>query len=55
MLSIFELSHLKVIVESWLVCGNKFSNYPIMFLDRDNKTELVPAFFFYFVELMRAK
>ena len=55
MLNIFEFSHVKEIVESWLVYANKVSNYPVMFHDRDNKTKLVPAFFSYFVELMRVK
>ena len=30
-------------------------NDPIMFLDRDNKTKLVPASFSYFLELLREK
>ena len=30
-------------------------NNPIMFLKRDNKTELVPASFFYFLELLLKK
>ena len=30
-------------------------NHPIMFLDRDNETKLVPASFSYFLELMRVK
>ena len=30
-------------------------NRPIMFLDRDNKTKLVPASFSYFLELLRQK
>ena len=30
-------------------------NHPIMFLDRENKTTLVPASFFYFLELYERK
>ena len=30
-------------------------NYPVMFLDQDNKTEFVPDFFLYFLELLREK
>ena len=30
-------------------------NHQIMFLDRDNKTKLVSANFFYFLELLREK
>ena len=30
-------------------------NHPIMFLDRDNRTKLLPASFSYFLELMREK
>ena len=41
MLNIFELSHVKEIVESLLVYVNEF-------LDRDNKSKLVPASFFIF-------
>ena len=62
-LNIFEFSHVKEIVESWLVYVNKFSWMiqscfladPIIFLDRDNKAKLVPAFFFHFLELLQEK
>ena len=47
MLEIFEFSRLKEIVESWLGYTNKLS-WIIIFLDRDNKTKLVPASFSYF-------
>ena len=30
-------------------------NYPIMILDRDNKTKLLPASFSYFLELYKRK
>ena len=30
-------------------------NQPIMFLDPDNKVKLVPAPFYYFLELLREK
>ena len=30
-------------------------NHPIMFLERDNKTKLEPASFYYFVELLWEK
>ena len=32
-----------------------FMNHPIMFLDQDNKTKLVPACFSYFFELLLEK
>ena len=34
------------------LCEEGFMNYPIMFLDRDNKGKLVPAYFSYFLELL---
>ena len=43
-LNTFQYSHVTEIGESWLVSENKFSW--IMFIDRDNKTKLAPAFFF---------
>ena len=52
MLNIFEFSRLKEIAESLLVYATKFSNYRIIFFDRDNKTKLVPASLCYFVELL---
>ena len=30
-------------------------NHPIMFLDRDNKTKLMPASFSYFLQLLGEK
>ena len=46
MLKIFEFSHVKEIVESWLIYANKvLINHPIMFLDRDKNTKLLPASF----------
>ena len=50
MLKIFEIFHVKKIVESWLVCANKLSW--IMFLEGDNKTKLVAASF---LELVKKK
>ena len=49
-LKIFEIFHVKKIVESWLVCASKFSW--IMFLEGDNKTKLVAASF---LELVKKK
>ena len=37
------------------LCKEVFMNHPIMFLDGDNKTKLVPASFSYFLELLREK
>ena len=37
------------------LCKQVFMNHPIMFLDRDNKTKLVPASFSYFLELNERK
>ena len=34
------------------LCKQVLMNHPIMFLDRDNKTKLVPASFSYFLELL---
>ena len=34
------------------LCKEVFMNYPIMFLDPDNKGKLVPASFSYFLELL---
>ena len=34
------------------LCSYVFMNHPILFLDRDKKTNLVPAFFSYFLELL---
>ena len=39
----------------WIGLCKVFMNHPIMFLDGDNKTMLVPAFFSYFLELLREK
>ena len=33
------------------LCKQVFTNHPIMFLNRDNKTKLVPTSFSYFLEL----
>ena len=49
MVNIFEFSHVKEIVESWLVVMNH------LFLDRENKTKAVPASFSYFTELFWEK
>ena len=37
------------------LCKYDFVNHPIRFLDRDNKTKLVPASGFYFLELLWEK
>ena len=34
------------------LCTEVFMNYPIMFLDRDNKGKLVPTSFSYFLGLL---
>ena len=34
------------------LCKEVLMNYQIMFLDRDNKGKLVPAYFSYFLELL---
>ena len=44
MLNIFEFLHVKKIAELWLIYVNKFFSFLIMFLHRDDKTKLVPAF-----------
>ena len=49
----FEFSNVKEVVEYSLVyCKYVSMNYPIMFLDRDNKARLVPVSFSYFLELL---
>ena len=55
MLNIFEFSYVKEIVESIGLCKEVFMNHPVMFLDGDNKTKLVPAYSSYFLELLREK
>ena len=52
MLNIFEFSHVKEIVEYWLVYAKKFLHHPIMFFERRNKMKLVPDSFYYFLELL---
>ena len=49
MVNIFEFSHVKEIVESWLVVMNH------LFLDQENKAKAVPASFSYFTELFWEK
>ena len=39
MLNNFEFSHIKEIIERWLVYEVIFMNNPIKFLDRDNKAK----------------
>ena len=37
------------------LCKKDFMNYPIMFLDRDNKPKLVPASFLLYLTFMSGK
>ena len=55
MLKIFEFSHKKEILESWLVYVNIVSSNHVSWLNWDNKKNLVPASFSYVVELFREK
>ena len=51
MLSIFEISHMKEILGSSLL----YVFYPIMFLEQDNKTKIVPTFFLNFQKTYETK
>lgn len=48
MLNIVESSCVQEIIESLLVYEISFMYHPMVFIDRDNKTELVPASFSYY-------
>ena len=48
MLNILEFPHVKNILESLLVSGNKFMNHPIMFPDLDVKQSQCQLLFLYF-------
>ena len=48
MLNIVESSRVWEIIESLLVYEVSFMNHPMVFIDWDNKTKLVPASFSYY-------
>ena len=54
-LNVFEFSHVKAIAESWLVYGNKFSWIAQSCFQMRQLKKLVPASFFFFLELLREK